>query len=227
MNEMFSELFAGLSRSFPYWVVVVAYFLGSIPTSYLVGKVFFQTDIRKSGSGNIGATNALRIFGAKAGIAVLVVDMLKGVAAIMLAKSMLNYVTSINTLNWIIALSGVSVILGHVFTIFLRFKGGKGVATAAGVFLTLTPFPFIFCLVLFGCVVYMTKYVSLGSILAAFSFFVIELVTQVIFKFNNLPRFLLVGLMVGLIVARHKANLQRLMEGKENKVSFRPRKQEL
>jgi glycerol-3-phosphate acyltransferase PlsY len=218
---MISNLFSGLSHAFPYWVVIAAYFLGAIPTSFLVGKIFFHTDIRKSGSGNTGATNALRTFGIKAGIVVLAVDVLKGVAAILLAKSMQNYVTSIYTLNWIVALSGLSAILGHVFSVFLRFKGGKGVATAGGVFLALTPIPLVFCFVLFGIIVYITKYVSLGSMLAAGAFLLIELMTQVIFKFNNVPVFLLVCLVVILILVRHKANLHRLMEGNENKISFR------
>jgi glycerol-3-phosphate acyltransferase PlsY len=218
---MTGNLFAQLSHAFPYWVVIAAYFLGSIPTSFLVGKIFFHKDIRKSGSGNTGATNALRTFGVPAGIAVLLIDILKGVAVVLLAKTMSGYVSTIYTLNWLIALSGLSAILGHVFTVFLRFKGGKGVATAGGVFLVLTPFPLIFCFVLFGIVVYMTKYVSVGSMLAAAAFFFIELMTQVIMKFNNVPKLLLVSCVVILILLRHKENLRRLMEGNENKISFR------
>jgi acyl phosphate:glycerol-3-phosphate acyltransferase len=218
---MTGNLFAQISHAFPYWVVIASYFIGSIPTSFLVGKLFFHTDIRQSGSGNTGATNALRTFGVPAGIGVLLIDVLKGVAVVFLAKAMNNYVSSLNMLNWIIALSGLSVILGHVFTVFLRFKGGKGVATAGGVFFALVPLPMLFCLVFFGIVVYITKYVSVGSMLAAGAFLFIEIMTQVIMKFNNVPRLMLVCLVVVLILARHRANLRRLMEGNENKISFR------
>jgi glycerol-3-phosphate acyltransferase PlsY len=223
---MISDLLAGLSRSFPYWVVIVAYFLGAIPTSFLVGRIFFKTDIRDSGSGNTGATNALRTLGLKAGIAVLAIDILKGVAAVLLAKSMQNYVSTLSTLNWIIALSGLAAILGHVFTVFLNFKGGKGVATTAGVFLVMMPLPLFFCFILFAFVVYSTKYVSLGSMITAGAFLIIEFMTQVIFHFNNLPQLLLVILVVVLIFIRHRGNLRRLMEGNENKISFRKRFQD-
>lgn len=205
----------------PILCIVIAYLLGSIPTSYLIGRIFFKTDIRQTGSGNTGATNALRTFGVKTGIVVLIIDVLKGVAAIIIARHLLALVPSTSTLNLYVSLSGFAVILGHVFNVFLGFKGGKGVATAAGVFLTLLPIPFFYCIVLFIVIVVITKYVSLGSILAASAFLLIEFLSQYIVDFPNLPRMILVALIVSLILIRHKANLQRLFNGNENKISFK------
>lgn len=205
----------------PYLIVVIAYLLGSIPTSYLIGRIFFQTDIREAGSGNTGATNALRTFGAKTGIIVLVIDILKGVAAILMARYLMRYAAPSVNFNLIESLSGLIVIIGHIYSVWLRFKGGKGVATAAGVFITLIPLPLLFCLVLFGYIVYTTKYVSLGSVLAAASFFIIELVSQAIMRFHNRPRLFLVLIIVALIIYRHRSNLKRLLEGSESKIKFR------
>ena len=207
--------------------VIIAYLLGSIPTSYLIGRIFFNTDIRQSGSGNTGATNALRSFGVKAGVTVLFIDVLKGVAAIIIAQTLMKSVANVSIIHLVVSISGLAVILGHVFSIFLGFKGGKGVATAAGVFLALQPLTFLYCLVLFGFVVKVSQYVSLGSVLSAFAFMMIEIVTQVIMKFPNKPRLCLV-IMVGiLIIIRHKANLKRLLDGTENKIVFGKAKQAL
>ncbi|MBM4400022.1 MAG: glycerol-3-phosphate 1-O-acyltransferase PlsY [Candidatus Cloacimonetes bacterium] len=205
----------------PVLSLVIAYLLGSIPTSYLIGRFFFNTDIRSSGSGNTGATNALRTFGAKTGVIVLIIDILKGVVAVMIARMLMISAHSMFSFNLVESLSGLVVILGHVFSVFLKFKGGKGVATAAGVFFVLSPLPLVFCLVLFAYVVYTSKYVSLGSILAAVSFMLIDLVSQIISRFPNIPRLMLIVVIVLLILIRHRSNLKRLLEGRENKVVFR------
>jgi len=214
-----------LAQAKPFLCIVIAYLLGSIPTSYLIGRIFFQTDIRQSGSGNTGATNALRTFGTKVGVIVLIIDMLKGVAAVLLAQYLLIFAPSEFSFNLFVCLSAFTVILGHVYSIWLGFKGGKGVATAAGVFLALLPIPFLYCLVLFGFIVYMTKYVSLGSIVAVSAFLIIEVFSQYIEGFSNLPRVVLIALVVVLILVRHKANIKRLFEGNENKISFKKSKQ--
>jgi acyl phosphate:glycerol-3-phosphate acyltransferase len=205
----------------PILCIIGAYLIGSIPTSYLIGRIFFHTDIRQSGSGNTGATNALRTFGATTGIIVLVLDMLKGVIVVLLAKYLLTSSPTEFAYNLYVSLCALAVIMGHVFSIFLRFKGGKGVATAAGVFLTLLPIPFLYCVVLFVIIVYMSKYVSLGSILAASAFLIVELFSQYILNFPNIPRLVLVAVIVILILIRHKANFIRLFEGSENKISFK------
>lgn len=210
-----------MAQLFPYLSLVIAYLLGSLPTSYLIGRIFFGADIRATGSGNTGATNALRTFGPKVGAIVLIIDVLKGVAAILIARYLMRQTSMGYGFNLIESLSGLFVIIGHVYSVWLKFKGGKGVATAAGVFFTLMPLPVIFCLVLFAYIVYTTKYVSLGSVLAAGSLFIIELVSQLIMKFHNLPRLLLILIIAVLIIFRHKSNVKRLLSGSENKINFR------
>ncbi len=210
-----------LAQAKPILGVIIAYFLGSFPTSYLIGRIFYNTDIRQSGSGNSGATNTLRTLGWKAGIAVLIIDVIKGVAAVYIAKYFSLYSATEFSYNLFISLSSLAVILGHVFSVFLKFKGGKGVATTAGVFVTLMPLSFLYCVVLFIFVVAITKYVSVGSLMAAFAFMAVELISQYILKFPNIPRLVLICLIVGLIFIKHKANIKRLLDGNENKISFR------
>lgn len=218
---MGQNLFSVFSHYQVFICLAISYIIGSLPTSYLVGKIFFKTDIRQSGSGNSGATNTLRTFGTGAGLAVLLIDVLKGVAAVLLARYFTRFLTNQLEYNMLISLSGLAAILGHVFSIFLRFKGGKGVATAAGVFLVLLPLPVLFCLVLFAYIVYTTRFVSLGSLLTAVAFLAIELVSQIIMRFPNLPRLFLVILIVAMIFIRHKANIKRLLKGNENKIGFK------
>ncbi len=201
-----------------YIMLVAAYLLGSIPTSYLAGKLFFHKDIRESGSGNAGATNALRSFGVKTGVLVLSVDVFKGVAAILLANWLSRSFGIPGQANLGVALSGLAVTLGHVFSLFLGFRGGKGVATAAGVFLILLPIPLLFCIVFFAFVVNTTRLVSLGSLLTAFALLMIELISQAIMSFPNLPRLLLLIAVAMLITARHTANIKHLLNGSESKL---------
>jgi len=210
----------GLFQS--YICIVIAYLLGSIPTSYLLGKVFYQQDIRESGSGNIGATNALRTFGMKAGGIVLLIDVLKGIAAISLTRLIMGGITGSANVEFMVSVCGLVVIIGHIFNVFLGFKGGKGVATASGVFLLLQPLSFLYCIVLFAFVVKVSKYVSLGSILAAFAFMMIEIFTQLIMNFPNKPRLYMIIVIALLIIIRHSANIKRLINGVENK--FEPAK---
>lgn len=218
MGQNIGDLFGHFNL---YLCIVVAYLLGSIPTSYLIGRIFFGQDIRQSGSGNTGATNALRTFGKKVGFTVLLIDMLKGVAAVVIAGFIMRFAQSGDDINFVVSLSGLFVIVGHIFSVFLRFKGGKGVATAAGVFLALSPINFLFCLVLFAFIVYSTKFVSLGSILSAGAFLLIELVSQIIMHFPNLPRLMLVVVVLIMIVIRHKSNIKRLVKGVENRIDFK------
>lgn len=218
MELNFIELFTQFK---PLLVVLIAYFLGSIPTSVIIGKLFFKTDIRTQGSGNTGATNALRTLGVKVGIVVLIIDLFKGVAAILIAKSMMQSDSNENTANLVVALSGMVVIIGHVFSIWLGFKGGKGVATAAGVFIALMPLNLLFCLVLFVGIVAISKYVSLGSIIAVTVLFLIELISQYLTDYPDPYRLILVGSVTTLILIRHKANIDRLINGNENKFSFK------
>ncbi|HNX37947.1 MAG TPA: glycerol-3-phosphate 1-O-acyltransferase PlsY [Candidatus Cloacimonadota bacterium] len=191
-----------------------AYLIGSIPVGYIIGKIFFHKDIRTAGSGNIGATNALRLFGTKVGIGILLLDMLKGFGVILLARLILGTQSP-----WVVV-CGLTVILGHVFTIFLRFKGGKGVATAGGVFLAMAPVALLLTLLSFILITAITRYVSLGSILGALGFGV-----MVTFQQLSLPQpswlfMVMAYAIIIMIVVKHRDNIVRLMKGTENKISF-------
>ncbi|HOA29693.1 MAG TPA: glycerol-3-phosphate 1-O-acyltransferase PlsY [Candidatus Cloacimonadota bacterium] len=191
-----------------------AYFLGSIPVGWIVARLFFKTDIRSKGSGNIGATNALRQFGTAVGLIVLLLDMSKGIIAVLLAKSIYGSGTMM------VVICGLLAILGHVFPIWLKFKGGKGVATAAGVFIALTPISLLIALLVFIVVVVITRYVSLGSIVAALSLLAVNVIS--IFRQPNkdYALLILVVLIVAMIIYKHKENIARLIRGNENKISF-------
>jgi glycerol-3-phosphate acyltransferase PlsY len=193
---------------------LMAYFVGSIPFGWLVGKLFFRKDIRSGGSGNIGATNALRQFGTLTGLGVLALDIAKGMFIGFFAK----HVFAIGDIG--IPLMGLMVIIGHVLPVTLLFKGGKGVATAGGVFIALTPIPVLICLAVFILVTTLTRYVSLGSIIAATGLFVAVLAYQAIRGVFDIPMLVFTALVVALIIWKHRQNIARLVKGSENKISF-------
>lgn len=194
----------------------VAYILGSIPTSYIMGKLIKGIDIRDFGSGNVGATNALRILGTKVGVFTLIIDIGKGFLAVNIARFIIHEPTDL-----IIIIIGLFAIIGHIFTIFLKFKGGKGVATSAGVFIALVPIPIALALVVFIVTVWLSKFVSLSSILAAFTLFISELVINILNSFAELEILIFTFIIALFIIIRHKANIQRLINGNENKISFK------
>jgi glycerol-3-phosphate acyltransferase PlsY len=199
--------------------VLLAYLLGSIPFGYLLVKYAFTKgeDVRKIGSGATGATNVTRRAGLKAGLLTYLLDVSKGLAAVLLVKVVAedNYV-------WIGA-AAIAAIAGHIFPVFLGFKGGKGVATGVGVFLTLAPLAVIATLFLFALVVWRTRYMSLGSILATSA----VPVWTLLFYGWLFPNPHLVGLVVislvacGLIVSTHHQNIGRLIRGTESKFGER------
>ena len=195
---------------------IIAYLLGSIPTSYIFGKLTRNIDIREHGSGNAGATNALRILGTKIGIITLLVDIGKGVAAVLIGKAIIG-----NPSDLLLILTGLCAILGHIFTVFLNFKGGKGVATSAGVFIALMPLPLLICLIIFILIVWTTRYVSLGSITASLGLWIYMLVLNINNNFESHVMLIFVTLVAGFIIIRHKANIGRLLSGNENKISFK------
>jgi len=198
--------------------IVIAYLLGSIPTGWLVGKLFFGKDIRQSGSGNIGATNALRTYGSGVGFGVLIFDMLKGLVAVFIAR---KYLCADQNF---IAAAALFAILGHVFPVWLGFKGGKGVATAAGVFAGMSPLPLVISLIVFVIIVFITRYISVGSLLAAVCFHFTTVFQQVILNTGNFALLFLVTLVVLMIIFKHSANLERLLLGRENRFSFKRNK---
>lgn len=200
---------------------LISYLLGSIPAGYLAGRAK-GVDIRKVGSGNIGATNVSRILGRKLGILVLLVDALKGftaarfVPALALKLISLVAVVSAPDPEYLGILAGITVVLGHNYTCWLRFKGGKGVATSAGVLLALMPLVMLIALVVWLITSRLTRYVSVASIVAALSLPVSTLATgcsRLLIAFATL--------LCVLAVYKHKANISRLMEGTENKIGQR------
>jgi glycerol-3-phosphate acyltransferase PlsY len=194
-------------------IVVIAYLLGSIPFGILVTRIFGTKDIRTSGSGNIGAANVTRVAGPAAGILTLALDTSKGYVAVWLAA---RY--SHDSAMWM-TIAGLAVLLGHCFPIWLNFKGGKGVATALGVFLALCVPAAAAAVVLFALVAAYWKYVSLGSIAAAAA---MPLLIYFLWAPHHAPPTIIIfGTMAAtlLIIYKHDANIQRLVEGVEPKFS--------
>lgn len=198
--------------------IVIAYFLGSLPTGYLAGCAR-GIDIRKEGSGNIGATNALRVLGPTLGILVLLIDLAKGVAACYVAIWIPRLwggsgsELGANRELILMLVGGLGAVLGHSFTCWLGFKGGKGVATTGGVFLAVALKPALICLAIFVILVALTRYVSLASITAA-----ICLPVMVYYFHRDIFLTALTLLVALLVVYRHRANIQRLLKGTELKI---------
>ncbi len=197
--------------------IAAAYVIGSIPTSYIAGKIFKGIDIREHGSGNVGATNAVRVLGVKIGIPVMLVDIFKGAIPVIIARGTLSGVEHAS--EWLL-LVGVATIIGHVFTLFLKFKGGKGVATSAGVFGALTPIALGCALVVFIILVAVSKYVSLGSIFAAFTLAISQIILFLTGKEPGVYLLVLTCVVALLIILKHKKNIGRLLKGNENKLTF-------
>jgi len=207
---------AGINSMYILLAIISAYILGSIPTSYIMGRITKGIDIREFGSGNVGATNALRVLGTKIGIFTLIIDIGKGFLAVTVGKLLVE-----DPSDLILIFVGLSAIIGHIFTIFLKFKGGKGVATSAGVFIALVPIPVLITLIVFIITVWISKFVSLGSILAAFTLFTTELIINILNSFEELEILIFTFIIALFIIIRHKANIQRLIAGNENKISFK------
>jgi len=194
----------------PAVLVVLAYLLGSISFAVLLVRATTGRDIRAEGSGNAGATNVLRSHGKKLALLVALLDVTKGVAAVLLVR----LVTA--DPRWAAA-AGFAAILGHVFPIFYGFRGGKGVATAVGAFLALTPLALLVCLAVFLAIVAATRYVSLGSVVA------LALLPPIAGLFFHAPRAVVTaaGLTALLIIGKHLPNLKRLARGEEGKLGRR------
>ena len=200
----------------PYAVVGVAYLLGSIPFGYLLVRLRGGGDVRETGSGGTGATNVTRRAGKGAGVLTLLLDALKGMAAVLIARASLG---ADEDAQWWVCAAGASAVLGHVFPVWLRFRGGKGVATGLGVFAVLAPLATLCALLVFVAVVWLWRYVSLGSITAAC---VLPLAVWALGALGVSDRAawpLLVFAAAGaaLIVLMHRANIGRLLRGEESK----------
>jgi acyl phosphate:glycerol-3-phosphate acyltransferase len=200
-------------------IPIAAYLLGSIPFGLLLAMLFGGGDVRKAGSGNIGATNVARVAGPLAGILTLIFDTAKGAASVWLAGRVTN-----DSATWMM-IAGFVVLLGHCFPVWLKFKGGKGVATALGVFLALCPLAAVSALLLFILCVAYWRYVSLGSVAAAAA---MPLLIYFLWAPHHAPPIIIdVGTLAIalLVIYKHDGNLQRLVEGTEPRFSFGKKKE--
>ncbi|WP_198936758.1 glycerol-3-phosphate 1-O-acyltransferase PlsY [Domibacillus epiphyticus] len=194
-------------------ILISAYLLGSIPSGLIVGKIFFGIDIREHGSGNLGATNTFRVLGKKAGAFVTAADILKGTAAASLPLLFDAHVS---------LLAGLIAVIGHIFPIFAGFRGGKAVATSAGVLLAYNPLFFLLLAAVFIITLSISKYVSLASVTAA----VTALIYAIIYTYytEDIPFLAVVIALVFFVIYRHRANMIRLKNGTEPKVGKNKKK---
>ncbi|BDR60484.1 glycerol-3-phosphate 1-O-acyltransferase PlsY [Lactobacillus xylocopicola] len=190
-------------------VFILAYLIGSFPTGVIIGKIIFAKDIRNHGSGNIGTTNSFRVFGPFAGSLVLVIDVLKGTLATTLPRLM-----HVPGPQYLLLISGGLAILGHTCSIFLKFKGGKAVATSAGLFLGYNLKFFGVCALIFLPLVFITSYVSLASLISVVLIFIVT------FFFHDVYLELILGCIMVVLFVRHRSNINRLIHHKENIIPF-------
>lgn len=190
-----------------YFLIALGYCMGSIPSGLWIGQYFHNIDIRQHGSGNTGTTNAYRILGKKSGSVVLVIDILKGTLPTLLAIYLVPEFSPL--------LVGIASIIGHTFSVFVNFKGGKAVATTAGVLLAIYPILFIIGVALFLSCLYVTRMVSLTSMLVAFILTVLSY-----FLYSDWVITLILLVLTLFIVYRHRSNIERIKNGTENKVPF-------
>jgi glycerol-3-phosphate acyltransferase PlsY len=195
-------------------LIILAYLIGSIPTSVWISRSLFKIDIRDYGSGNAGATNTFRVLGSKWGTAVMLIDLVKGLIAVKLAFILPFYAENdFARTNFQIGL-GLAAVLGHIFPIWAEFRGGKGVATLLGLVMGISPLSALSCLAVFLLVLYLTRFVSLSSILASLAFPVFILV---IYNVHN-PTYRIFAIAVAaLVILTHQKNISRLLTGSESK----------
>jgi glycerol-3-phosphate acyltransferase PlsY len=211
-------------------IVILSYLIGSIPTSIIVSKAVNGIDIREHGSGNAGGTNVMRVLGWKHGLFVILLDALKGVLAVVVVAR-LHYgsmpfenVTPFDDFTLVQIIAGIAAVIGHIWTIFAGFKGGKGIATALGVLTMIVTVDMLIAVGVFVLVVTISRYVSLGSILGAVTVPLALVVRENVFNVNIpgyntlLPFVIFLAL---LVIFTHRKNVIRLLNGNENKVSFK------
>lgn len=190
-----------------------AYLIGSVPTAVWIGKFFYKIDVREYGSGNAGATNVFRVLGKKAGIPVMLIDVLKGFAAVSLAHFS-DYTQGSNQFINLQLVLGIASLIGHIFPLFASFRGGKGIATLLGIILSVHPYAALISIGIFVLVLLLSSYVSLSSIISAIMFPVI-----VIFIFNTkVPSLVIFSILIAILVLiTHQKNIERLLRREESK----------
>jgi len=197
--------------------ILLSYFIGAIPTALFVGKTFYKIDIREYGSRNSGATNTFRVLGKKAGIPVLLFDVFKGWVTVYLSSKYSGFDKGSQEFITFQLIVGVAVVLGHVFSVYTKFKGGKGVATSLGFIIALHPQAALICLLVFLIVFFISRMVSLGALIAAICF---PMVIMFVFKNDTmlLPYFsIFISL---LVIFTHRKNIERLLKNEENKMNL-------
>ncbi|MDR1984727.1 MAG: glycerol-3-phosphate 1-O-acyltransferase PlsY [Prevotellaceae bacterium] len=201
---------------------VIAYLIGSISTAIFISKRFFKIDIRDYGSKNAGATNILRVLGPKAAIPVFIFDLLKGVAAVVLVR-LTNLEHETNPYVSFQILLGICVVAGHIFPIFANFKGGKGVATTAGVILAMHPYAMLMIFGIFGFSLLLSRYVSFSSMTAAICFPIIVIIVfgEFFNKYETLTMKIFSVIVAIMIIFTHRNNIKRLLNGTESKINFK------
>jgi len=196
-------------------LIVIAYLIGSIPTALIISRRFFGVDIRDYGSGNMGATNTFRVLGSRYGTIVMILDMMKGMAAVMLYNFLPYYFhNELERTNFMIGL-GLSAVIGHIFPVFAGFRGGKGVATLFGMILAVQPIIAVSCVGVFILVLYLTRYVSLSSILAALC---LPICVLWIWNEHEVMYRVFAILVAALVIFTHQKNIGRILRGVESRI---------
>lgn len=195
-------------------LILSAYLIGSVPSSVWIGKWFYGTDVREHGSGNAGFTNTVRVLGWKAGVPVFFIDVLKGYLAVSIIRfSQVYFPGTADYVNFQLLL-GAAAVIGHIFPVYVGFKGGKGVATLLGILLAIQPNPTLICMGIFLVVFLTTRYVSLSSMIAGISFPIL-----IIFVFKTTISSLVIFSMIVsiLLILTHQKNIERLLNKEESK----------
>lgn len=214
-------------------IILLSYLVGSIPSGMIIARKFGNINIKEHGSGNVGGTNVFRVMGWKFGISVILLDALKGAIAVILISRLywgsfpFPNQTPFDDFTLVQIIAGITAVIGHVWTIFADFKGGKGIATGLGVLITIITLDIALALAVFVIVVSLSKYISLGSISAAVSIPIIMIVRENIFGVDIqgyhtiLPFVVVLAIMV---IYTHRSNIIRLLNGNENQISFSKKK---
>jgi glycerol-3-phosphate acyltransferase PlsY len=200
--------------------IILAYLIGSIPTSVWIGRVFYDVDVRTKGSGNAGATNTIRVLGAKAGVPVLIFDIFKGWFAVYISRFFydpsLSFPPDLASFDFMLA---VAAVVGHVFPIYVGFKGGKGIATILGVGIALYPTAALIAIIIFLVMAISFKYVSLASITGAVTFPFVEIL---ILGHQDSIMLMILSVAIAIFVPiTHRKNIRRLLKGEESKISLK------
>ncbi len=198
------------------FLLICAYLLGSIPSAVWIGKYFYKIDVREYGSGNAGATNTFRVLGKRAGIPVLLIDVLKGFTAVCLVYFS-EYTPNTNQYINLQLVLGIASLVGHIFPLFASFRGGKGIATLLGIILAVHPYAALFSMSVFVLILLTTNYVSLGSIIAALAF---PIVVITVFHVR-VPSLIIFSILIAIMVLiTHQKNIERLLRKEESKAKL-------